>query len=111
MASNMKNANQPYQTYPIDSESRVRGVQQSRHRGSSKPHLTFDGDIPLLPVMPADNTSSSAFHGGIVQGILANSKSKVNTIVSSGAIPLLDLSEEQQMGHGAKTKKSKKSKR
>ena len=58
--------------------------------------------------MPQDNTAPSAFHGN--QGVLSNSKSKVN-VVSSGAIPLLDLSEEQHGFQAAKTKKGKKSKR
>ena len=60
--------------------------------------------------MPADNTAPSAFHGSLNQVVLSNSKSKVN-VVSSGAIPLLDLSEEPHGFQAAKTKKGKKSKR
>lgn len=50
---NMKMANQPYQTYPNDShqDSRAKAPAQ-RNRGASKPSLTFDGDIPLLSILP-----------------------------------------------------------
>lgn len=87
----MKNSSQPYQTYPNDShhESRAKALPPQRNRGTSKPSLVFDGDIPLLPVMPAENTAPSNFQ--VAQGVLANSKSNING-VSSGAIPLLDLS-------------------
>ena len=109
----MKQANQPYQTYPNENhqDSRARGPHNmNRNRGNSKPSILIDGDIPLLPVMPPDNTAPSAFHGNPNQGVLSSSKSKVN-VVSSGAIPLLDLSEEQHGVQAAKTKKGKKSKR
>ena len=108
---NMKQAGQPYQTYPNEShhDSRARG---NKNRGNSKPNIVIEGDIPLLPVMPADSNAFASFQGGssINQGILSNSKSKVN-VVSSGAIPLLDLSEEQHTFHAAKSKKGKKTKR
>ena len=61
--------------------------------------------------MPAENTAPSVFHGSNNhQSILSSSKSKVN-VVSSGAIPLLDLSEDQHVVHPVKIKKGKKSKR
>ena len=60
--------------------------------------------------MPPESTAPSSFQGNINHGILSNSKSKVN-VVSSGAIPVLDLSEEQSTFQAAKTKKGKKSKR
>lgn len=84
----MKQSKAPYQTYPNEQESRVQPA--NRNRGASKPSLIADGDIPLLPVMPPDNTAPSAFQNN--HGILSNSKSKVN-FISQGAIPLLDLSE------------------
>ncbi len=39
----MKNANQPYQTYPNDSyqESRVKGALQNKNKNGSKPSITF----------------------------------------------------------------------
>ena len=105
----MKASQAPYQTYPNQQDSRVQ--PQGRGRGASKPTLLLDVDIPLLQVMPPDNTAPTVFHNGPPQGVLSNSKSKVN-FVSSGAIPLLDLSEEQpHPPYGAKTKKGKKSKR
>ena len=103
----MKQSRAPYQTYPNEQDSRV---QPQRNRGASKPSLLIDGDIPLLPVMPPDNTAPTTFHNSPPQG-MSSSKSKVN-FVSSGAIPLLDLSEEQpHPPYGAKTKKGKKTKR
>ena len=89
----MKQTNQPYQTYPNDShhDSRAKGKHIPKNKNSSRPNIVIEGDIPLLPVMPIDNTAPSAYYGAN-QGVLGNSKSKVS-IVSSGAIPLLDLSE------------------
>lgn len=86
----MKQAAQPYLTYPNENyqDSRAKPVQPSRNRGNSKPTILIDGDIPLLPVMPQDNTAPASFQSG--QG-LANSKSNVSGF-NSGAIPLLDLS-------------------
>jgi hypothetical protein len=54
--SNMKLANQPYQTYPVEmqSESRHKGISLNKAKigQSTKPALINDGDIPLMPVMP-----------------------------------------------------------
>jgi len=57
----MKQSRTPYQTYPNEQDSRAQ-PQQQRNRGSSKPYLLANGDIPLLPVMPPDNTAPTAFH-------------------------------------------------
>lgn len=86
----MKQSHAPYQTYPNVQDSRAQ-QQQGRNRGASKPSLLVDGDIPLLPVMPPDNTAPATFHNSPPNGVLSNSKSKAN-FISSGAIPLLDLS-------------------
>lgn len=103
-------ANQPYQTYPNDSynESRAK-VPSQRNRGNSKPSLTFDGDIPLLPVLPNEPSIPAFQSVSHAAPPLANSKYHSN--VNSGAIPLLDLSEEPAHLIAAKTKKGKKSKR
>ena len=75
----MKLANQPYQTYPNDTDAKVKPI---RNRVGSKPTLA-DGDIPLLSVSPQELIQNSQSPPP-----LANSKSNV----VSGAIPLLDLS-------------------
>ena len=51
--SNMKMANQPYQTYPVESqvESRYKNILQQKQKPQSKTYLNADGDIPLMPVM------------------------------------------------------------
>lgn len=51
--SNMKMANQPYQTYPVESqvESRYKNILQQKQKLQSKTYLNADGDIPLMPVM------------------------------------------------------------
>ncbi len=93
----MKNANQPYQTYPNEShpESRVKNGKNK----NSKPN-PIDGDIPLLSLLTdvADNTPPP----------LASSKAYASGSINHGAIPLLDLSEEQGTStFGVKSKKGK----
>lgn len=105
----MKQATQPYQTYPNEShhDSRAKALEPQRPRGHSKPALLVDGDIPLLPVMQQEDTGSSSFQG---QGLVGNSKINGSGF-NSGSIPLLDLSEDHNSLLALKTKKGKKTKR
>ena len=51
-ASNMKQAAQPYMTYPHESQSDSRMKNNiGRNRMPSKPSLNNDGDIPVLPLL------------------------------------------------------------
>jgi len=56
--------------------------------------------MPLIPEYSPPNNGSQQIQG------LANSKFNSN-LINPGAIPLLDLSEEQNVVMGAKTKKGK----
>ncbi len=58
--------------------------------------------------MPQDNSGSSAFQGGQGSSLvpLANSKNNMYGM-NSEAIPLLDLSEEQNGIYGVKSKRKK----
>jgi hypothetical protein len=97
----MKNSLAPYQTYPNDSghESIVKLALKDKSR-ASKPLIPIEAEIPLMPDYPSNNFNS--------QQTQATSNSKVNpNLVNQGAIPLLDLSEEQNIAGGIKTKKGK----
>ena len=98
----MKSSIAPYQTYPNDSqyESGVKLGQRDKGRGS-KALIPIEADIPLMP-----DYAPSSFNSQQTQP----AASKVNpTLFNPGNIPLLDLSEEQNivMVGGAKTKKGK----
>lgn len=100
----MKNSLAPYQTYPNDShhESGVKLGLKDKSRGS-KPFIPIEAEIPLMPLMP--DYPSNNFNSQQNQGIAS---SKVNTnLINPGSIPLLDLSEEQNIVGGAKSKKGK----
>ena len=100
----MKNSLAPYQTYPNDSghESGVKLGLKDKSR-ASKPFIPIEAEIPLMPLMP--DFPSNNFNSQQGQAI-ANSKVNTN-LVNPGAIPLLDLSEEQNIAGGAKAKKGK----
>lgn len=88
----MKLANQPYQTYPADtqSDSRQKGVSLSKGKGGqSRPNL-HDGDIPLMPLLSLDPPLTRDQHQQH-SSVLAISKQSVANI---GNIPLLNLNDE-----------------
>jgi hypothetical protein len=105
-ASNMKLANQPYQTYPVEmqSESRQKGISLNKSKnGQSKPSLLHDADIPLLPVMPLEFAQSVGREQQQQNSVLAISKQSVANI---GNIPLLNLSDDINPA-ASKAKKAK----
>jgi hypothetical protein len=88
----MKQANQPYQTYPVEmqNESRQKGISLNKAKGQSKPILFNEGDIPLMPLLPLEYASAGKEPQTLQQGsVLAMSKQSMQNI---GNIPLLSLS-------------------
>lgn len=91
-ASNMKQASQPYQTYPVElqSESRQKGISLNKQKtGQSKTNLHYEADIPLMSILPTDILQP--VYKEQQQSVLAMSKQSIQNI---GNIPLLSLNEE-----------------
>ena len=110
----MKQSQQPYQTYPIDSgvESRHQRVISNRPRGNSKGQLlSGQHDIPLMPVMPPEYASQGQFHQISLQQSKAHQDHQYSSPNRNEAgIPLLELAEDPGHTHKMK-KKNKNSKR
>ena len=108
-ASNMKQAVQPYQTYPVEmqNQSRQKGISLNKSKaGQSKAYIVNDGDMPLMPALPFqyEKNGQSGFKESQPQGsVLAMSKQSIQNI---GSIPLLSLSEDSNPVM-AKAKKGK----
>jgi hypothetical protein len=104
-ASNMKSANQPYQTYPVEqqNESRQKGISLNKSKaGQSKSNLMLDGDIPLMQILPLENGQLSNIIGQ-QSNVMVNSKQSLQNL---GNIPLLNLNDDSNPAM-SKAKKAK----
>lgn len=97
----MKQATQPYQTYPTEqqADSRHKGASLSKNKaGHSRPAL-HDAEIPLLTVMPSEISKEHS-----VLAISKQSIGNIGSIANIGNIPLLNLSDDPNPNKFKKTK-------